>query len=370
MKRLGEILLDRGAIGVTELHTGLEACHYSGGRLGTQLLKFGFVDEHALLEALSEQLSVPPVSSAILKRAPDGLRRMLPLDVCRRLQVLVFERIEGCLGIAMTNPRSPSIIEEVVSYLGLDIKPHVATEVGILSALADVREKVARPEVPNSSTVPVGQPDEWQRLWTPSALQGGDLLRTLHSRNDDHPAMAATFPGLAPIPDAGTVTSTLLDGEAFSAQLKLAEHRDDVGDLLLRRAAAILTRCYVLAVHSGKMAGWLARGQGMVVDDIQALTIPVDEPSILSRISEDESFCGQFPAGEVNDLLIQLFGEPAPVEVAVFPVFVKKRVVAFLLGDIPGSHVPEDARNQLLVAVKKAGVAFEILIMKKKILAS
>jgi hypothetical protein len=108
----------------------------------------------------------------------------------------------------------------------------------------------------------------------------------------------------------------------------------------------------------------------MVVDDIQALTIPVDEPSILSRIAEDESFCGQFPAGEVNDLLIQLFGDPAPVEVAVFPVFVKKRVVAFLLGDIPGSHVPEEARNQLLVAVKKAGVAFEILIMKKKILAS
>ena len=63
MKRLGEILLDRGAIGVTELHTGLEACHYSGGRLGTQLLKFGFVDEHALLEALSEQLNVPPVAS-------------------------------------------------------------------------------------------------------------------------------------------------------------------------------------------------------------------------------------------------------------------------------------------------------------------
>ena len=45
MKRLGEILLERGAIAITELHTCLEACHHSGGRLGTQLLKFGFVDE-------------------------------------------------------------------------------------------------------------------------------------------------------------------------------------------------------------------------------------------------------------------------------------------------------------------------------------
>jgi hypothetical protein len=66
MRRLGEILIEHGAIAVAELHTGLEACHHSGGRLGTQLLKFGFVDEHALLEALSEQLEVPWVSSSIL----------------------------------------------------------------------------------------------------------------------------------------------------------------------------------------------------------------------------------------------------------------------------------------------------------------
>ena len=92
MKRLGEILLESGAIAIAELHTGLEACHYSGGRLGTQLLKFGFVDEHALLEALSDQLGVPSVPSTILRRAPDSLRRMIPLHVARRVQVVVYEK--------------------------------------------------------------------------------------------------------------------------------------------------------------------------------------------------------------------------------------------------------------------------------------
>ena len=182
--------------------------------------------------------------------------------------------------------------------------------------------------------------------------------------------MAATFPELAPVPETGTVTASVLDTDTFGSLLKSVEHRDDVGDLLLRRGAAILKRCYLLAVHSGKIAGWLARGPGMVVDDIQSLTVPVEEPSILARISEDGSFCGSFPAGEVNDLLIQLFGEPEPVEVAVYPVFVKKRVVAYLLGDVPGAYVPEKSRTELLVAAKKAGVAFEILIMKKKILSS
>ena len=51
MKRLGELLLERGAIDVNELHTGLEASSRLGGRLGTQLLRFGFVSEKDLLRA-------------------------------------------------------------------------------------------------------------------------------------------------------------------------------------------------------------------------------------------------------------------------------------------------------------------------------
>ncbi len=139
MKRLGEILLDRGAIAIAELHTGLEACHYRGGRLGTQLLKFGFVDEHALLEALSEQLGVPPVTTTVLRRAPEPLRRLIPFNVAVRLQALVFDRKDGVLSVAMTAPRNPAAIEEVISYAGLDIKPHVATEIGIMSALREMK---------------------------------------------------------------------------------------------------------------------------------------------------------------------------------------------------------------------------------------
>ena len=69
MRRLGELLLEKGAIAIAELHTALEACHRTGGRLGTQLLRFGFVDERALLEALSEQHGVPSVPESVLLKA-------------------------------------------------------------------------------------------------------------------------------------------------------------------------------------------------------------------------------------------------------------------------------------------------------------
>jgi hypothetical protein len=369
MKRLGEILLDRGAIAVAELHTGLEACHHSGGRLGTQLLKYGFVDEHALLEALSEQLEVPPISAVILRRAPDELRRLVPLHVARRLQVVVFERKNGNLGVAMTTPRSPAALEEVISYVGLDIVPHVATEVGILTALAEIRE-----EAEVSAVVPNGhgfidEADEWQFMWTPPALQSTDLLRPRKRPESDELPMAATFPELAPVPAGGhDATSEYLDDETLGVLLRDAKPRDEVGDFLLRRAAAILGRCCLLAVHSGRVVGWLARGAGVVVDDVQSFMAPLNAPSVLSELGVSGSFCGRVPPGPINDQMMRTLGDPAPSEVVIFPVLVKNRIVAFLLGDSPGSEVSPDEREQLMLATRKAGIAFEILIMRKKIL--
>jgi hypothetical protein len=371
MKRLGEILLERGAIAIAELHTGLEACHYSGGRLGTQLLKFGFVDEQALLDALSEQLGVPSVSTSVLRRAPDSLRRMIPLHVARRVQVVVFEKREGNLGVAMTTPRSPSAIEEIVSYVGLDIKPHVATEAGILTALDEISEEEPTAETPKTpGTGFVGAKDEWDQLWKPPTMRSTDLLRTGRGQGGGKGQLASTFPGLAPVPESSRpIAGEPLDDEVYWQLLREVTHRDEVGDLLLRRSSSCLDRCYLLAVHSGKVVGWLAKGPGVVVDDVQSFAFQQDAPSVLSEISGMEWFWGHLPSGEINDALKKILGDPEAVEIGVFPVMVKNRVVAYLVGDAPGKIVPEADRRKLDDAVQKAGLAFEVLILRKKILA-
>ena len=79
-------------------------------------------------------------------------------------------------------------------------------------------------------------------------------------------------------------------------------------------------------------------------------------------------YWGPIPSGEVNDSLREILGEPEPVEVGVFPVMVKHRVVAFLVGDSPGTVVSETDRKNLADATQKAGLAFEVLILRKKIL--
>ena len=75
------------------------------------------------------------------------------------------------------------------------------------------------------------------------------------------------------------------------------------------------------------------------------------------------------PSGADSGEFVRLLGDPQPGEVIILPVTVKNRRVAYLVGDIPDSRVPKTSQAELREAAQKAGLAFEILIMKKKILA-
>ncbi len=182
--------------------------------------------------------------------------------------------------------------------------------------------------------------------------------------------MAATFPGLAPVPSSASGDARgPLDDTAFSVMLRDARHRDEVGELLLRRVSGILDRCYLLAVHSGKIVGWLARGRGVVLDDVESFSADSDDPSALSTIAAGRPSAARLPDGVINQLLIEMLGDPAPVEMVIVPMAIKGRVVAYLVGDVPDSTVSRDSLDDLATAVKKAGVALEILVMKKKFLS-
>ncbi|MGD8441126.1 MAG: general secretion pathway protein GspE, partial [Holophagae bacterium] len=113
MQRLGEILIAKGVLSLAELHTALETCHRTGGRLGTQLLEFGYVDESMLLGALSKQLGVPSVSRVKLLHSPLEVRKLLPTDIGRRLQAVPFQTVGDQVKVAMTNPNDRAAADEI-----------------------------------------------------------------------------------------------------------------------------------------------------------------------------------------------------------------------------------------------------------------
>ena len=373
MRRLGEILLDKGALALSELHTGLEACRRTGGRLGTQLLRFGFVDERALLAALSEQYGVPSAAAEVIDRAPLAVRRLLPLGVLRRLQAVPFDRTARGVRVAMINPHDPLAADEIRHHLGDDFEAYVATEIAIDEALAELDDDLVRVTVETTGhDVSVerggGGGDGWDALWCPPSVEPERLLGEGGSTPLPGPRVrVATFPGLASIEgDAGDIEASL-DESAFVSGLQNARHRDDVGMLLIRFAVGYLPRCALFMVHSNRAVGWMARGLA-VIDDVQTFVGTIDEPSALQvAMRHVEPHAVLLGDSEVDRRLVAVLGDPPPVEVVVVPVRVKDRTVAVLVGDLPGEAVLAVPMSELSTAAARAGLAFEMLIMRQKI---
>ncbi len=374
MQRLGEVLLARGLIGTSELHTALDACRREGGRLGTHLLRRGFLEEQGLLEALSEQLGVPYVKEAALRKAPEALRRPFPPGLLERIQAVPFAGDGGRLKVAMTNPNDVAAQDELAALSQLTVEPYVATEAAIRAALGDPGfDLVERPQPGGAaSNRPVPPEHRWDALWRPPQAAAADLLRLPLRRPAKAPStQAATFPALTPLGDPMAARDeAVVDDATFHRRLQEARHRDEIGTALLHHVVRYLPRVCLFSLHRGRAAGWLASGKGIVIDDLQTVVVPLDGPSVFLSLSLATSapyHLGRLPGSELDGRIGLALGDPAPGEVLVVPVRIKERVVAFVVGDEPTERTVTAPVQAIVTAAGKAGLAFEVLILKHKI---
>ena len=371
IRRLGEILLDRGLITVEELHVALEACHRTGGRLGTQLLRRGFIDEPGLLQALSEQFHLPSVRASTLREAGRHVRFLIPLDLQRRSLAVGFERRASGLSVAMVNPRDLEGREEIEEITGLSVRPYVATEIAILETLeseAEETDDFSLQTAQNQARIPASQ--EWDALWLRPRFERTRLMSIPDRgrRRHRNPAGLAAFPELTPLLAVQAAGDHALDTSGYRAGLLRAHHRDEVGRLLVEYARRHLDRVLLLSLHRGAARGWMASGEALVTDDIQTLEIPLHQSGILADLAAAPGVhVGPIPNVESHASLLEALGEPAPVEAIVLPVRVKERVIAFVMGDMPGKKIPREIIGELTDATERAGIALEILILRRKI---
>lgn len=374
MQRLGEILIEKGVLSLTELHLALETCHRSGGRLGTQLLEFGYVEEGVLLGALAKQLSVPSVVKVKLLHSPLGVRQILPSRVGRRLQAVPFEDTKGGIKVAMTNPNDRAAVDEISTHLKKKILPHVATEAAVLAALGGAENDDAdwSPDVRPSVVKARRSVDvvDWNRLWEPPKFEPSELFRSAPRKPRGGDVLLATFPDLISVASRQTASwEHQIDDSNFSELMYRADSRDEIGGLLARFAASKYDRVSLFSVHKGTVSGWLARGRSVVLEDLQTFSVSLDAPSLFADVGNSDSYVGAVLENESNTELIQALADPAPTEVVAVAVRVKKRPVAFVLCDDPGHPVSHDHVDGIITACRKAGVALEVLILRKKLLS-
>ena len=132
--QLGQILVKANLITPEQLEEGLALQKTSGGRIGSNLAKLGYISEEEIASHLSRQYGVPPADLGNAKIDP-AILKLIPAEVAHKYMIIPLRRSGSTLTVAMVNPVDIFAIDDVRFMTGYNIKPMVAPETSIQNAL-------------------------------------------------------------------------------------------------------------------------------------------------------------------------------------------------------------------------------------------
>jgi type IV pilus assembly protein PilB len=137
-KRLGERLLEDGALTPEQLQQGLDAQRTTGRLLGDVLVSEGLASSGAVVHALAASLGVPGV---VLRPGlvDPALLEQLGEPVAKRLRVLPMFKVRGEMTVAMAEPQSLPTIDRLRELTGCQIRPVLAVERDLLEFVDKAR---------------------------------------------------------------------------------------------------------------------------------------------------------------------------------------------------------------------------------------
>src|SRR6188508_3720736 len=134
MSKLGELLVSSGTINQKQLTDALTLQKKEGGRIGTSLVRLGFLTEEKLTDFLSKHFGVPSVN---LDRVDvdESVIKIIPADVARKYTILPISKAGAKLTIAMLDPTNVFAMDDIKFMTGYNVEPVVASDGAVNDAL-------------------------------------------------------------------------------------------------------------------------------------------------------------------------------------------------------------------------------------------
>ena len=135
--RLGDVLVNDGAITQEQLMQGLELQKEQKKRLGLTLVDAGFTTEDAIAKALSRQMGYDMVELRDVV-IPEEILTLIPVDILKKYTMLPYEySAEGMniIRVAMADPMDMAATDDINIITNLQVEPVVATPKSILMAI-------------------------------------------------------------------------------------------------------------------------------------------------------------------------------------------------------------------------------------------
>jgi len=133
--RIGDLLLKEKRITPAQLQEALNYQKTSGGKLGYNLVKLGFVKDEEITALLSKQYGVPSINLTQFEIDP-GIIKLIPAETAHKYQIIPLSRSGATLTIAMTDPTNVFAMDDIKFMTGYNVEPVVASETAVVEAIA------------------------------------------------------------------------------------------------------------------------------------------------------------------------------------------------------------------------------------------
>jgi hypothetical protein len=316
LMKLGEALIKDALITRQQLEQALKRQVQFGGRIGTNLIELRFIEEEDLSAFLGRFFKLPVVSAEALNDIAEDVTESISRDTVDKYKILPFKKERNRLHTAMLNPKDLKEIDELRFLTGFDIIPYVITELRLLYAL----EKYY-------------------------GIKRDVRYISLKDRFD---------------PDARVEETSVNKIKISFTEVKETE---DIAGILINETYKIASRVALLTVKGTNIIGWKSRGLEVGTFEISAKESPLFAEILRSK----SNYRGPIMNIKGNEPLIKILSG-TPQDALILPIIIRDKTIALLYVDNGRQSVLNANVGFLSMLVSMAAIAFEILILKKRIL--
>jgi type IV pilus assembly protein PilB len=133
-QRLGDLLVKEKIITPEQLEQANKVQKEQSCRLGSALVKLGFLTDEDVTNFLSRQYGVPAINLSYFEIDPVVVK-LIPFETAKRYQILPLSRVGASLTIAMVDPTNVFAMDDIKFMTGFNIEPVVASESSIQSGI-------------------------------------------------------------------------------------------------------------------------------------------------------------------------------------------------------------------------------------------
>ena len=133
--KIGQLLLAANLVTEDQLQEALNLQKKEGGRLGSKLVKLGYLTTEQLVSFLSKQFGVPSINLSDYTIAPSVLK-LIPAEMAKKYLIIPVARVGATLTVAMADPSNIFAIDDMKFMTGYNVEVVVATEESIIEAIS------------------------------------------------------------------------------------------------------------------------------------------------------------------------------------------------------------------------------------------